>query len=302
MQVRRAPAAPISVRAAAPPGRARCRAGARPSRAAARIASRSRTAREQPAMLGVGGRRAPRADARCARSGRSSRPEPRSSRAPAGRSRSLPRARRAGGRRPGGRRRSRRVESSSAARELVERVERRRARRARPRAPRRRPRPRAAGRSVSRHCASICGDGGSVGGSGSATNVPPPRPRIAYTCPLWLERGQRLAQRRAGDPQPRAQLALGRQARAGRQQPELDRRAEAIDGLLERGLRAHRREHGVRRRERRRPAPRPLSPRPPSFSGSHAIDDAHSRSNPRTRSQSVTAAWNAASSTSAALT
>ena len=47
-----------------------------------------------------------------------------------------------------------------------------------------------------------------------------------------------------------AQLALGRQPRAGRQQPELDRRAEPLDRLLERGLRADRREHGIERRGR----------------------------------------------------
>jgi hypothetical protein len=54
----------------------------------------------------------------------------------------------------------------------------------------------------------------------------------------WASASERLAKRRARDPEPRAQLALGRQARARREQPELDRRAEPLDGLLERCLRA----------------------------------------------------------------
>ena len=87
--------------------------------------------------------------------------------------------------------------------------------------------------------------------------------------PLCDQRGQRLAQRRARDAQLRAELALGGQARSGLEQPELDRRSEPVDGLLERRLRAHRREDAVQRRDRR---------------------PAHRRSKPRTRSQSVTAA------------
>ena len=95
------------------------------------------------------------------------------------------------------------------------------------------------------------------------------------------ERGQRLAQRRAGDAELRAQLALGGQARAGRQQAELDRGAEPVERLLERRLRADGREDRVEREI------------------DAAAASAHSRSNPRKRSQSVTAASNAASSTSA---
>ena len=53
---------------------------------------------------------------------------------------------------------------------------------------------------------------------------------------------QRLAQGRARDAQAAAELTLGRQAGAGGQQAELDRRAEAFNRLLERGLRADRRE------------------------------------------------------------
>ena len=34
--------------------------------------------------------------------------------------------------------------------------------------------------------ASICGEGGSAGGCGSETNVPPPRPRVANTWPLCV--------------------------------------------------------------------------------------------------------------------
>ena len=34
--------------------------------------------------------------------------------------------------------------------------------------------------------ASISAEGGSAGGWGSETNVPPPRPRVANTWPLWL--------------------------------------------------------------------------------------------------------------------
>ena len=80
-----------------------------------------------------------------------------------------------------------------------------------------------------------------------------------------------------------AEVALRRQARAGGQQPELDGGPEAVERLLERGLRADRREYGLQRRE----------------VGGRQAD---SRAKPRTRSQSVTAASDAVSSTSAMLT
>jgi hypothetical protein len=56
--------------------------------------------------------------------------------------------------------------------------------------------------------------------------------------PALDERGQRLAQRRAGDAELLAQLALRRQARARGQQAELDRGAQPLERLLERGLAA----------------------------------------------------------------
>ena len=63
--------------------------------------------------------------------------------------------------------------------------------------------------------------------------------------PALHQRGQRLAQRRAGDPELLAQLALGGQPRARREQAELDRGAEALERLLER-----RRATGPARRRR----------------------------------------------------
>jgi hypothetical protein len=54
--------------------------------------------------------------------------------------------------------------------------------------------------------------------------------------PALHERGQRLAQRRTGDAELLAQLALRRQARSRRQQAELDRGAQPLERLLERGL------------------------------------------------------------------
>ena len=78
------------------------------------------------------------------------------------------------------------------------------------------------------------------------------------------QRGQRLAQRRARDPELAAQLPLGRQALAGLQQAELDRGPEPLERLLERGLRVDRGENRVRGAD-------------------------HNRSKPRRRSQSVTA-------------
>jgi hypothetical protein len=65
--------------------------------------------------------------------------------------------------------------------------------------------------------------------------------------PALDERGQRLAQRRAGDAELLAQLALRRQSRARRQQAELDRGPEPLERLLERGLAADRREDRVER-------------------------------------------------------
>ena len=59
------------------------------------------------------------------------------------------------------------------------------------------------------------------------------------------EREQRLAQRRARDAELAAELALGRQSGARREQPELDRGAQSLDRLLERGLRTDRREDRV---------------------------------------------------------
>jgi hypothetical protein len=59
------------------------------------------------------------------------------------------------------------------------------------------------------------------------------------------ERRERLAQRRAGDPQLLAQLALGGKAGAGREQAELDRGAEAFERLLERRLAPDRSEDRV---------------------------------------------------------
>ena len=56
------------------------------------------------------------------------------------------------------------------------------------------------------------------------------------------ERGQRLAQRGARDPELAAELALGRQPRAGLEQAELDRGAEPLERLLERRLRLDGRE------------------------------------------------------------
>ena len=96
------------------------------------------------------------------------------------------------------------------------------------------------------------------------------------------QRGQRLAQRRAGDARACAHSSRSaRQLGAGRQQAELDRGAEPVDRLLERRLASGR----ARRR-----------------ASSAESGRRHSRSNPRKRSQSVTAASKAASSTSAALT
>jgi hypothetical protein len=107
--------------------------------------------------------------------------------------------------------------------------------------------------------------------------------------PALDERGQRLAQRRARDAELLAQLALRRQARARRQQAELDRGAESLERLLECGLAPDRREDDGK-------SVSPFSRRKLLLT----VDVTYSRSNPLTRSQSVTAASNAFSSTRAA--
>ena len=62
--------------------------------------------------------------------------------------------------------------------------------------------------------------GGGAGGSGSATNVPPPPPAGGVQVPALAERDQRLAQRRARDPEAsrtaRARPAAACRAAAGR--------------------------------------------------------------------------------------
>ena len=60
------------------------------------------------------------------------------------------------------------------------------------------------------------------------------------------ERGQRLAERRARDPELPGEVALGRQAAAGRQQAEAYGGAKSLHRLLERGRRTHRLEHRLR--------------------------------------------------------
>ena len=81
--------------------------------------------------------------------------------------------------------------------------------------------------------------GASTGGGASATNVPPPRPRTACRWPLCRAPSAPGAASSARCPAA-AQLALGRQPRPGLEQAELDRRAEPLDRLLERRLRAGR--------------------------------------------------------------
>ncbi len=223
-----------------------------------------------------------RADAGCARSGRSSRPGPRSSRPRAGRCRRPRPARCGSARRRAGRPRSRRAGRPCArrARERAQLVvvgalagERHRTELDR--------QPHVADLAPAReHLV--------AGAVGRRQRIGDERPAAAPAHRVQVaalgQRGERLAQRRAGDAQPRAQLALGRQPRPRGQQAELDRRAEPVDGLLEGGLRPDRREDRVERRVA-------VSLR--------AIRCLYSRSKPRTRSQSVTAASNASSSTRA---
>ena len=120
-----------------------------------------------------------------ARSGRSSRPAPRSSPRPAA---ALPVASASAdveahvGLAVGGEVVERVVHRVD---ELVERLERLGAARARRRAPRRRARPPAARRRRRASPRAARATARSAGGGASATNVPPPRPRTACRWPLW---------------------------------------------------------------------------------------------------------------------
>ena len=62
------------------------------------------------------------------------------------------------------------------------------------------------------------------------------------------ERRDRLAQRRAGDPKLAREVALRGQTTPGSQQAEADRRAQTLDGLLERRGRLNGLEHSFQRR------------------------------------------------------
>ena len=70
--------------------------------------------------------------------------------------------------------------------------------------------------------------------------------------PALDQGGERLTQGGAGDPELGAQVALGRQARARLEEAEPDGRAEPLERLLERRLRAHRREDRIRGERRPR--------------------------------------------------
>ena len=78
------------------------------------------------------------------------------------------------------------------------------------------------------------------GGARSATNVPPRRPRTACRWPLWTSAVSAWRSVEREMPELRAQVALGGQPRARLEQAEPDRRAEALERLLERRLRADR--------------------------------------------------------------
>ena len=131
--------------------------------------------------------------------------------------------------------------------DLVERVAARPARRARRRAPPRRARPRGAGRRSRATARASAREGGSAGGCGSDTNVPPPRPRVANTWPLWASAVSAWRSVERAIPR-RAHSSRSAGSRdPGASRPELDRRAQPVDGLLEGGLRAHRREHRLGR-------------------------------------------------------
>ena len=123
-------------------------------------------------------------------------------------------------------------------------AKRRRVRRARRPAAPRRTRSRRAGRAPRASRARSLPSPPWASGGASETNVPPLRPRSDMQVAGLHERRERLAQRRARDAELLGELALGRQPGAGLEQAEPDRRAEALDGLLE-------------RRRRLRPARRP---------------------------------------------
>ena len=82
-------------------------------------------------------------------------------------------------------------------------------------------------------------------GGASTTNVPPRATALGDQVPALRERRQRLAQRRARDPQLARELALGRQLAARREQSEPDRGAEPLDRLLERRRRPDRLKHRI---------------------------------------------------------
>ena len=86
---------------------------------------------------------------------------------------------------------------------------------------------------LDRGCASA------IGGA-SATNVPPRAAAQRDQVAALGQRRDRLAQRRARDAELVGELALGRQAVARPEQAEPDRRAQALDGLLERRRRLDR--------------------------------------------------------------
>ena len=87
---------------------------------------------------------------------------------------------------------------------------------------------------------------GGSGGGGARRRTCRRRGRAtACRWPLWASAVSAWRSVEREISEPRAQLALGRQPRARRQQAELDRRAEALERLLERRLGAHRREDGL---------------------------------------------------------
>jgi hypothetical protein len=66
--------------------------------------------------------------------------------------------------------------------------------------------------------------------------------------PALHQRGERLAQGRARDAQPLGQVALGREAAGGLEQPEANGRSEPLHRLLEGGGRLHGLEDSLQRR------------------------------------------------------
>ena len=162
--------------------------------------------RDQPPVLRVRAAPGPPRGGRCARSGRSSAPGPRSSRRPVGAS-GRPRRCRCGSacRRAGSRRRR-------SACHLVDQVARAGrgapARRARRRGSPRRPRSRTRWSSTAQASSPSGSLSRSASGGRSATKVPPRAPAGRGQVAALDQRGQRLAQGRARDPQ------LARRARA----------------------------------------------------------------------------------------